>query len=246
MTTAIRIVSPLPPEGDTPSARFGLALKVVVDVDLDEPWFEIPNLGRRLTGKFDGDNGPAAIFEMQPGASVKALVGGRTMASDTKLDDHSGSPVLSGPAAGGCEVKVKFGSFEVIYSHLKRGSTKNGLQVRAGEVIGVAGNTGRCLDGAKRHFLKISARSGPTRVRLETYSDPVTVDATLNGFSLWKPVEVPAGELFSRNVALHDVVIDGERPDTFRRGENELEVVVKRGGRPIAKRKSVITIEFQG
>lgn len=240
----IRIAAPGPGGGEVPSVRFGEPLTVVVDVELDEPWFVIPHLGRRITGNFDGVQEPAVLFEVRPGATVKSLASGRAQSADTGKDDHSSSPIKPGPAGRGCEVTVKSGTFEVTYSHLKRGTAKNGIQVRPGEPIAVAGNTGRCVDGAKGTYLKITARSKAVKVRPEEYADKITVEATLNGYSLGPPVALPEGELAVRELKLEPIIIDADNPDRYKRGQNELEVVAKRDARVIGRRKGIVTIDF--
>jgi hypothetical protein len=247
MTVDLRIVAPiLPVDRDACSVKYCDPMKVIVELDLDEPWFTVPNLGRRLSGQFDGDNEPAYIFETRIGVPVKAFVGGRTTVHDTGRDDHSGAPVRTGnPALRGCEVVVKNGAFEISYSHLKRGSAFGGSTVKLGDVVGLTGNTGRCLDGAKRGFVRIAVKSKSIRMRLDEFCDPITIDGLFNEKPLFPPVCVAEGELLCKNVKLEEVYVDPDNPDLFKRGdENVLEVVARRGDRVIARRKGFVKIDF--
>src|SRR5688572_29167605 len=134
------------PQRDTAPLRYGEPFEIIVDVDLDEPWFTAPSLGSKLTTSIDGEPDPAATFKLVGPEQVRALVNGRAEVKDTQIDDLGGPPLRASKAGRGHEVIVTSGAFQLSYGHLKRGSGKSG-QVKAGEVIGQAGNTGRCVDG---------------------------------------------------------------------------------------------------
>lgn len=235
----LRIVEPRP-EGAP--VKFGEPVVVVVDLGLDEPWFALPALGSRLND-LDGEPEPALFFETPSGASVKALASGRAETRDTGEDDHSGPGARSGRARRGCEVTVKTGSdIEITYSHLKRGSAKTG-SVRAGDAIGASGNSGRCPNGARRSFVKIAAKRRAANARIEDFTEPLTVEATLNGLPLGAPTRVPGGEVVVKGLKLERVPALIEKEDQFRSGDNELYVALKRGSRTLARATATVRIE---
>lgn len=232
----------LRPRAEKAPVRFGELLEVVVDLDLDaEPWFALPSFGRRVSS-LDGEPEPAVAFDTGSPVAVKALVSGRAETRDTGHDDHSPPPMRAARAGRGCEVTVTSGGFELTYSHLKRGGAKVG-RVRAGETIGMSGNTGRCVDGARRAFVKLAARRRGAHARVEEFTEPIVVESTLNGQRLARPLELPAGEVRFENLVLERVLVNPERGDIFRIGENELEVLVRRGAKSLARVRSVCRLE---
>jgi hypothetical protein len=236
----LRVLHPIP--DSLHPLRFGAILEPLVDVVLDVPWVESPNLGRRV-GELDGETEVAACYETRHPVPVKALASGRAEMRDSGRDDHSGPPARKGNAGRGLEVTVTTGTyFTVSYSHLKRGTARVGV-VKAGDVIGQSGNSGRCLDGAKGAYVKLAVRQKGGLVRLEDLVEPIFIEWTANGVSLARAKKLPPGELVHKNFALERAVIESGRlkesgtEEVFRAGENELVVSLRRGSRQLARQK---------
>lgn len=240
--TELKLIHPL--KDSLPPLRFGEPLAVVADVVLETPWLELPNsLGRRLS-ELDGEPEIALSFETRYPAPVKALAGGRADVRDTGKDDHSGPPARKGSAGRGVEVTVKSGTyFEVVYSHLKRGTARVGL-LKTGEVVGQSGNSGRCVDGAKSAYVKIAARNKGSQLRLDELVEPVFLEATINGYSIGRPKKLEPGELVHKGVALERVLVESGKEDIYRAGENTLVVSVKRGSRTLARHEEIVPVEW--
>jgi len=232
-----------PRKDSLPPLRFGEELGIVVDVHLDVPWVELPNLGRRLHS-LDGEPEVAHAIETKYPVPVKALAGGRAELKDTGRDDHAPSGAPRGNAGRGVEVIVKTGAgFELTYSHLKRGSGRMGL-LKTGDVVGQSGNSGRCIDGAKSAFVKLAARNGGSQIKLEELLEPVTVDATWNGVPVVAPKRLEAGAVDFKAFPLTRVLIEAGKDDIFRAGENEIHVCVRRGPRVLAQVKETVILEW--
>jgi len=220
------------PRSDTPSIRFGEKLTVVVDLELDEPWFPAPEHGRRLT-QLDGEPALALAFDTGGPSPIRTLVSGRAEARDSGVDDRSGPPLRSIRGGLGLEVTIRSGEMELVYSHLKRSNPRTG-RVKAGDIVGTSGNTGRCLSGEKGSFVKVAAKRAGSPARIDDFTTPITVETKVNGTSVGRPFQVPAGEVECLGLRLDPVVVSVERPDPFRSGENQVDVTVKRGSRVLA------------
>jgi len=235
----VRIVHPL--RGDPPS-RPGDPLEPILEVDLVQPWFPLPALGRRIQ-TVTGQRPLGLAFETPGPRPVHALAAGSVEVRDSRLDDHGGISVRGSRAGGGYEAVVATRNLRISYLHLKRGSARAG-PVRAGEVVGVSGNTGRCVDGSGRAFVEIEARSEGKLCDLSEFSLPIVVELRINGTPVGKPRPLPPGEVEFRGFRLERLIIDPERrPDLFRPGtENVLEVVLMRGPQRIARAETILKI----
>jgi hypothetical protein len=133
-------------------------------------------------------------------------------------------------------------AFQLVYSHLKRGSAKGG-SVDAGDAVGQSGNTGRCVDGARHSFVKIAAKRRSLGVRVEEFTEPVTVEATLNGLILVVPEKVPPGEIRFDKIKLDRQTKTPDQWDRARDGAGELVVTVRRGSRTLARAQMTARME---
>ncbi len=239
MANLVRIIAP---NRDTAPARFGDFIRIAVDVSLDEPWFVLPsNLGSRM-GALDGEPEPALAFQANGAVPVRALVSGKGAMRDSGIDDHGPSPLRAVKGGRGCELVVTSGALELTYSHLKRGSARGG-PVRAGDTVGLTGNSGRCVNGARGHYVKIAARRRSSPVALEEFSEAYTLEAQLNGLPLVASEKLPPGETSFKRYELEKAPVLIERADQFRTGENELLVVLKRGSRTLARDAGAVVVE---
>ena len=81
------------------------------------------------------------------------------------------------------------GGLTLKFGHLERGSTPSLPMVKAGQVLGRTGNTGRCVDGCGRTFVAVQLVKGPRDL-----FTPLKVNAYLGERRLTpSPVALPSG-----------------------------------------------------
>jgi hypothetical protein len=210
-------------------------LEVVVDVEVPDPWFELPKLGNKIPNVDGRSAGSALAFE--GGGEVPAVLAGTATVRDTKIDVHTPAGFPDAGAGRGVEVSIRAGAVEVRYGHLERGSTRSGV-VRAGESVGRAGNTGRCVDGCGRRFVLLEVSGGRTCRSIEEFAVPIEVEALLEGKSIGR-VRFPEGELKAASLR----VAKSRAPrEALGKRSFSLEVRVTRGGRPLITEERELAI----
>jgi hypothetical protein len=226
MTTAVagaRLVIRGPRKGE---ARVGDELQIVVDLEVPDPWFALPALGKKIPS-VDGHPSQNA-FAFEVAGDVPALLSGNALVRDTRIDVHTPAGFPDAGAGRGVEVHLHAGAVDVHYGHLERGSTRSG-PVRAGDTIGRAGNTGRCIDGCGRSFVVVEIGGGRVARTPAELAEPIEVHATLGKESA--KVVFPEGELKATGLRVGRLHVPRERAGAK---SLRLEVAVTRGGKRIA------------
>ena len=91
------------------------------------------------------------------------------------------------------------GAFESLYGHLSRVDVTVGSNVRAGQQIGLSGNTG-CLSGPHLHFAVYRHTRDGRRVVVDPFGwegdfpDPWAIRSGVQSLWLWKKGEAPDGD----------------------------------------------------
>lgn len=226
-------------KGVKPEVRLGDTVEAVVDLEVLDPWFEVPELGRRISSVDGRTVSSVLAFEADAGREVPALISGSATVRDSRIDVHTPSGFPDVGAGRGVEVLVRAGALEVRYGHLERGSTRAGA-VKAGDAVGRMGNTGRCVDGCGRRFVVVEVTGGRLARTLDELAAPIDVEAFFAGKSIGR-TRFPAGELKVKGLR----VARGHAPRE--RGSAKvwkLEVKVTRGGKPLASESHEMAIRL--
>jgi hypothetical protein len=174
--------------------RAGTSVSIVVDVTLSEIWFAAPTPGSKIPS-VDGRSGSGAVcYETRGPETLVAPFDGSLRVEDTRIDVHTPQGFPDAGSGEGVAVTLRHESgLELRFAHLQRGSTPSANRVRAGDAIGRTGNTGRCTDGCGRSVVSVKFKAGGGK-RLDDYSQPLKIRATLGDKQLTKPaLAVPAG-----------------------------------------------------
>jgi hypothetical protein len=225
--------------------RAGDSVDVHVDVEVPDPWIERPKLGREVRD-VDGHGAPgvSVAFECDRGTGVPAFFSGTAQVRDTRIDVHTPAGFPDAGAGRGYEVTLRSqGGAEVRYGHLARGSGKQG-SVKAGEVIGQSGNTGRCVDGCGRQFVLVEF-SGMRHARtLDELCQPIELELWVDGKQQGRPVRFPAGETSARGIAVGRASAPRDRNSGDERRAMRVEVRATRRGTTIAEARVEITVKL--
>src|SRR5262245_50249854 len=90
--------------------REGDSFDVVIDLEVPDPWFELPSIGKKLTS-VDGRTDPSILaFEVDGHVDVPALVSGESTVRDSRLDVHSPAGFPDGGSGRGVEVILRAGA----------------------------------------------------------------------------------------------------------------------------------------
>ena len=135
---------------------------------------------------------PSIIFSPEPGAKVISPFGSRggrrhtgvdlkTVNKDNILAAFAGEVVFSGPFAGyGNLIRIRHDNgLETYYSHNSKNLVKVGDQVKAGQIIGLTGQTGR----ASTPHLHFETRIGGQAVNPNRFFDHDTHTLRLEAFN---------------------------------------------------------------
>ena len=209
--------------------------EVTVDMSLARPWFDAPSYGTRIR-TITGQSRRGVDFQLSGERSITSLTEGRAATFDTHKDSYSRTDSVG--AGLGCYVVVASGDLKLIYANLKRGSARSG-EVRVGDRIGLAGNTGHCLEGDGKHFVHFEVNEGTTPREPAAFAQPLEVALLIAGRAVGKPVEVPKGILQVAGFAVGELSIS---PHDFQPGSYELEVLLKHGVRVRASAKQRVDI----
>ena len=215
--------------------RLGSRNEVTVDLSLARPWFDAPSYGTRIR-TITGQSRRGIDFQLSGERSIASLTEGRATTFDTHKDCYTRTDSIG--AGLGCYVVVASGDVKLTYANLKRGSARSGA-VRVGDRVGLAGNTGHCLEGDGKHFVHFEVNEGTTPREPGAFAQPVEVVLQVEGRPVGKPVEVPEGVLQIAGFAVGEWSIS---PRDFQPGSYELEVLLKQGVRVRASAKQRVDV----
>jgi hypothetical protein len=229
--TGCRIEVRSPRAGET--FKLGSELEVVCDVEVPDPWFAAPSFGRAVTA-IDGRTRHTSCFEAKEGTEVRAPFAGNLSVSDTGIDDHApSSQGDKGRAATGYEVTLRGGALEVVFGHLRRGSGRAGT-AKPGDVIGVAGSTGRCADGCGKAYVSVDLRGGRQVKSFDLLAQPLELEASIDGKAISQAVRLPAGQFAAKGFKVGRTRVTKERFPLKK--DTELRIVLCRGRKIVAEK----------
>ncbi len=215
--------------------RLGSRNEVTVDLSLARPWFDAPSYGTRIR-TITGQSRRGADFQPSGERSLTSLTEGKAAVFDTHKDCYARTDSIG--AGLGCYVVVTSGDLKLTYANLKRGSARSGA-VRVGDRIGLAGNTGHCLEEDGKHFVHFEVNDGATPREPGAFAQPLELLLQIEGRPVGKPVEVPEGVLQIAGFTIGEWSIS---PRDFQPRTFELEVLLKQGVRVRASAKQRVNV----
>ncbi len=222
--------------------RAGAMVSIVVDVSVGDPWFSAPAPGSKISS-VDGRSNSATCYETRGVAALAAPFDGTLRVEDTRLDVHTPQGFPDGGAGDGVVATLRHPSgLEFRFAHLQRGSTPSTGRVRVGEAIGRTGNTGRCIDGCGRSVVSIQFKAPRGFGRLDDYTQPLKIRASLGGKLLRPDVAIPAGVTEVSRLKLGSV--KAERPVGKKTTPLKIELVRGTGARSLAVFETELPVEL--